>query len=65
MDDPVTMTPTGYDTVSEETDDYTHTEQHLKDDGVVLAQLALEGPVAPWVPSAEDPHTKDVKNPSA
>ena len=62
MDDPMPTTPAFGDTVSEETNDSTHTEQDLKDDGVVLVQLALEKPVTPLVPSAEDPFVHDAQN---
>ena len=64
MDDPMPMTPAGGDTVSEETDDSTHSKQDPKDDGVVLAQPTLEGLVAPLVPSTEDPPSKDAESPS-
>lgn len=60
MDDPMPTTLVGDDTVSQETDDSTYTEQDLKDDGAVLAQPTLERPVAPLVPSVEDD-----ENPSA
>ena len=65
MDDPLSRTPAGGDSFSDETDDSTHTKQDPKDDGVVLAQPTIEGPVAPLVPSAEDPPTKDAENPLA
>lgn len=42
MDDPVPTTLASGDTASEETYDSSHTKQDPKDDGVVLAQLALE-----------------------
>ena len=48
MDDPMLTTPANGDIVSEETDNSTHMEQDLKDDGVVLAQPILERPVTPW-----------------
>nr|POE68699.1 hypothetical protein CFP56_69251 [Quercus suber] len=35
-----------------------------KDDGMVLAQPALEGPVTPLVSSAKDPPLNNAKNPS-
>nr|POF21225.1 hypothetical protein CFP56_27004 [Quercus suber] len=50
MEDSVLTTPACGDSVSEETDDSTHTKQDPKDDDVVLAQLALDRPVAPLVP---------------
>ena len=59
MDDLVPATPVGDDTVSEEIDDFTHIEHDPKDNGAVLAQPALERPVIPLVPSAEDPPTND------
>ena len=62
MDDLMLTTPAFGDTVSEETDDSTHTEKDLKDDGMVLVQLALEKPVTPLVPSAEDPFVHDAQN---
>ena len=52
MEDPLPTTPASGDSFSEETNDSTHTEQDPKDDGVVLAQPTVEGPVAPLVPSA-------------
>ena len=64
MDDPLPTTPVGSDTISEETDDSTQSEQDPKDDGVVLAQPAVKGPVAPLASSANDPPPKDVGNPS-
>ena len=49
-------TPGGGDTVNEESDDSIHIEeQGLKDDGVVIAQIASDGLVATSVPSIEDP----------
>ena len=62
MNDPLSMTSTHGDTVSEETDDSTELERDPKDDGVVLAQLAVEGPVVPLAPSANDPPTHDTPN---
>ena len=62
MDDPLPTTLVGGDTVSEETDDTTQLKWHPKDDGVVLAQLAIEGPVVPLALSAEDPPTPDALN---
>ena len=64
MDDPLPSTPVGSDTISEETDDSTQSEQDPKDNGVVLAQPAVKGPVAPLASSANDPPPKDVGNPS-
>ena len=54
--------PTSGDTVSEETDDSTQLEQDPKDNNVVLAQLAFEGPVTPLALFANDPPPKDTKN---
>ena len=65
MDDSLSTTPASGDSFSDETDNSTHTKPDPKDDGVVLAQPAIEGPVAPLVPSAEDPPTKDAENPLA
>ena len=41
MDNPLPMTPAS-DTIFEETDDSTQSERDLKDDGVVLAQPAMD-----------------------
>ena len=49
MDDPLPTTPVGGDTVNEEADDSTQLKWDPKDDGVVLAQLAIKGPVIPWL----------------
>ena len=58
LDDLVSMTPGGGDTVDEESDDSTHTEeQDPKDDCMVLAQLVPDGLVAPLVPYVEEPST--------
>ena len=63
MDDLVPTTPIGGDIISEESDDFAHTEEKVpKDDGMVIAQPVLDGIVALSVLSAEDPPTKDVKN---
>jgi len=62
MDNPLPITPVGGDTISEETDDSTQSEQDPKDDGVVLAQLAVKGPIAPLAPSAEDPSAPNALN---
>lgn len=55
MNDPLPTTPAHSDTISEETDDSTESEQDPKDDGLVLTQPAVEGPVASLAPSANDP----------
>lgn len=52
INDTVPPTTRGDDTISEESDDSTHTmEQESKDDDVVIAQPVLEGLVAPIVRS--------------
>lgn len=52
INDTVPPTTRGDDTISEESDDSTHTmEQESKDDDVVITQPVLEGLVAPIVPS--------------
>ena len=58
MDDPRPPTPVG-DTVFEDTDDSTESEQDLKNDGVVLAQPAVEKTVTPLIPSTE---AEDARN---
>ena len=62
MDDPLLMTFARGDTVSEETDDSTKSERDPKDDGVVLAQLAVEGYVVPLALLVDDPPTHDTPN---
>ena len=62
MDDPLPTTPVGGDSVSEETNDSTQLKWDPKDDGVVLTQLAIEGPVIPLALSAKDPPTPDALN---
>ena len=52
MDDPLLSTPIS-DTIQEETDDSTKSESVPKDDSVVLAQLAVDPPITPLVPSTE------------
>ena len=64
IDDPLLTTPAGGGTISEETDDFTQSERDPKDDGVILAQLVVERPVNPLIPSTEDPLPQDAKNPS-
>ena len=66
MDDPIPSTPAD-DTIFEETDDSTQSERDLKNDGVVLAQPAVEKPVTPMIPSTEvqvtdNPPTQDVQD---
>lgn len=62
IDDPLPTTPVGGNTVSKETDDYTQSERDPKDDGVILAQPAVEGPVVPLALSTNDPPPKDAGN---
>ena len=62
MDDSMSTTPAFGDVVSEETDNSTHTEQDPKDDGVVLAQPALEKPVTSLVSFVVDPLAHDAQN---
>ena len=62
MDDPLPTTPTRDDTVSEEIDDSTESERDPKDDGVVLAQPVVEGPIIPLASSADDPPAHDTPN---
>ena len=64
MDGPLPTIPTSGDIVSEETEDSTQSERDPKDDDVVLAQPAVEGPVAPLASSVDDPFLKDAGNPS-
>lgn len=66
MDDPVLTTPTGSDTVSEESNNSTYIEEQVpKDDSVVIAQPVPDGVVAFLVSSIENPLPKGVENPSA
>ena len=69
MNDPLPTTLARGDTVNEEIDDSTKSERDLKDDSVVLAQPAVEGPVAPLALSTDnpsfDPSTQDAQNPLA
>ena len=64
MDNPLPMTPVGGDTINEETGDSTQSEWNPKDDGVILAQLAVERPVTPLIPFTKDPPPQDAENPS-
>ena len=59
------MTLVGGNIVNEETNDSTQSERDPKDDGVILAQPAVEGPVVPLALSAKDPPPKDAGNLSA
>ena len=63
MDAHLPSTPMGGDTFNEETDDSTQSEGDPKNDGVILAQPAVERPVTPLIPSAED-LPQDIENPS-
>ena len=68
MDDPIPSTPAG-DNIFEETDDSIQSERDPKNDGVVLAQPAVEKPVTPVTPSieaqlADNPPTQKVQDPS-
>ena len=68
MDDPIPSTPAG-DNIFEETDDSIQSERDPKNDGVVLAQLAVEKPVTLVTPSieaqlADNPPTQNVQDPS-
>ena len=63
MDDPLPSTPVGGDTISEETDDPNQSERDPKDDGVILAEPAMERLVTPLISSTKDP-PQDVENPS-
>ena len=65
MDDPLPTTPTRSDTITDETDDSTESERDPKDDGVVLAQPTIEGPVVPLAPFANDPPAHDTPNSAA
>ena len=65
MDDTMPTTPTDGDTVSEETNNSTQSKRDPKDNGVVLAQPVVEGPVAPLVPSANNPPSKAAENSSS
>ena len=65
MDDPLPITRVGGNTVSEETDDSTQSERYPKDDGMVLAQPAIDGIVTPLAQSVDDPSSKDVVIPFA
>ena len=62
MDDPLPTTPTRDDIVSEEIDDSIESERDPKDDGVVLAQPVVEGPITPLASSADDPPAHDTPN---
>ena len=70
MDDLLSSTPIG-DTTFEETDNSTQSERDPKNDGVVLAQPAVDTPITPLIPSteapqvAEKPPTQNLKDPSS
>ena len=57
MDEPMPSTPAG-DIIQEETDD--STESRLKDDSVVLAQLATDAPITSLVPLTEPKIVEDL-----
>ena len=61
MDDPQSSTLVGGDTINEEIEDSTQSKRDPQD-GVILAQPAVERPVTPLIPSTEAP--QDAKNPS-
>lgn len=63
MDDLLSSTPVGGDTISKETDNSTLSEWDPKNDGVILAQPTMEKPITPLIPSIEDPPC-DAENPS-
>ena len=70
MDDLLSSTPTG-DTTFEETDTSTYSERDPKNDGVVLAQPAVDTPITPLILSteapqvAEKPPTQNLQDPSS
>ena len=66
MDNPLPSTPVG-DTIFLETDYSTESEEVLKDDSVIVAQLAASPPVIPFIKSiiplnTEDPLAQDVQD---
>ena len=66
FDDPLPTTPMAGDTVDEESDDSTHTEEQIPiDDGVVIAQPVPEGYITISSPSVKDPFAQDAQNPAA
>ena len=70
MDNLLSSTPTG-DTTFEETDTSTQSERDPKNDGVVLAQPAVDTPITPLILSteapqvAEKPPTQNLQDPSS
>lgn len=55
LNDTILLTPGGDDASGSKTDDSAHTvEKKVKDDGVIITQLAPEGPIAPIVSSTMD-----------
>lgn len=54
MDNPLPTTLAHGETVSEETNDSTNSERDPKDDGVVLTQPPVKGPISPLDLSASD-----------
>ena len=62
MDDPLPTTLARGDTVSKETDDSTESTRDSKNDGVVLAQPTIKGPVVPQASSTDDHFANDASN---
>ena len=61
------LTAPAGDTTLEENDDSSESEANPKDDGVILAHLALDKPIIPMTPSAnplnsEDPPTEEAQD---
>ena len=65
MDYPLPTTPARGDTINEEIDDSIELERDPKDDGVILAQPAVEGPVVSLALSADDPLAHDAPKSAA
>ena len=59
MDNPLLSTPVG-DTIFEETNNSTQLERDPKNNGVVLAQPAVEKPLTPLIPSTETPQDVEI-----
>ena len=59
MDNPLLTTLAHSDTVSEDPKDSTESKQDPKDDGVVLAQPTVKGPIVPLASFADDPSAHD------
>ena len=58
MDDPLLSTPAG-DITLEENDGSSESTANPEDDGVILAQPALDKPIVPMTPSANPPNSED------